>query len=1163
MRHMRTTPWVATALALVATIEMAGADPLGQPLLFPNPVLFASNTGAAAIGDLNQDQVPDLILVRGSATTVYVGQGNGLFSPGSSIATPTQPQQIVLADVDRDGWLDLVAMDLVSVRLYRGLGDGSFSVALVTSMLYNHWMAVGDLNHDGFLDVLLLASQYDSGVTANVPYTLMYQGPGSPFGPPIAVANSLYNPGKARVADMNGDGRQDLILVSGGIVSIRLALPSGRFAAGIETFATNVLYDFSIADMNRDGRPDVVANLYTSISFMLGDGLGHLSSVFGIGMAVPEGVIPFMVARTVDFDRDGNLDLAANGYRSLRLYRGRGDLTFEPPRTIPGLAERDLFESDVNLDGWKDLVAVTPGAVSALLNDPNHLFGPGVLGAPPGGAVFVRDLNADGRDDLLSAGTTLSAFLQTADGTFGPALPSTGAPADPTAANELHGKLFDADGDGKLDLAIATYRYTSTLLGHGDGMFGPVTTYNGGEIHDGLAPVGSSQDGTLGIATGCSGSVCIMPPLLSGWHYRIMEPGGVGSLVGGDLNQDGRPDLAGLRSSNPVDPYSAAQVFVLYGQPGGGMAAGETYDLAASAGAYKTITLDLQDVNADGRLDLLLLAHGPGLGVALGTGGGHLGAPTFVPTPLDQGTAITAADFDADGHLDVALALPPYLEILMGDGLGAFPRRQAFAALDLHAVTNESTVEPLMAVGQFDGDGFPDLALSSSRGAVDLLSSAGSPPTLHFPVAAAGPDRTAECASPAGATVLLDGAGSTDADSSPGTNDDIQTYEWFTGYATVNQALLATGPQPSVLLSPGAHTVTLLTTDRSTRVATDDVIITVQGAQCVSAAPVAAAGPDLVEECTGPAGGGVVLDGSASTDPDSTDGTNDDITSFDWFTGYGTPQQALLGSGRTLAVSLPVGSRIATLRTTDRWGLSSTDDVRVTVQDTTPPVLTAALDRTLLWPPNHRMVPVVAMASATDLCGAVTLVLNGIESTEPDDAEGDADAATWDDVQEANLQATDFVFALRAERDSNGPGRAYTVTYRAVDSQGNYADRPLTVIVPHDVGGVSDPVTLRVEMNEQGAIVKWDAVLGARWYNVVGGDLAWLRHLPGAPEFEAECLAAHVTGLDTSGSEVNFGPEVGQAYFFLVEYDDGAASGYGSANALYDVTPLAPSSACH
>src|SRR6185503_18812128 len=83
---MRMAPVFALALASIAS--HASASP-SHPVLFPNPVLFQANIDAAAVGDLNQDQVPDLVLARGSATTVYLGEGNGLFTPGSSMTTPT------------------------------------------------------------------------------------------------------------------------------------------------------------------------------------------------------------------------------------------------------------------------------------------------------------------------------------------------------------------------------------------------------------------------------------------------------------------------------------------------------------------------------------------------------------------------------------------------------------------------------------------------------------------------------------------------------------------------------------------------------------------------------------------------------------------------------------------------------------------------------------------------------------------------------------------------------------------------------------------------------------------------------------------------------------------------------------------------------------------
>lgn len=103
--------------------------------------------------------------------------------------------------------------------------------------------------------------------------------------------------------------------------------------------------------------------------------------------------------------------------------------------------------------------------------------------------------------------------------------------------------------------------------------------------------------------------------------------------------------------------------------------------------------------------------------------------------------------------------------------------------------------------------------------------------------------------------------------------------------------------------------------------------------------PVAEAGIDRVVECTGLAGAAVNLDGSASSDPDSTPGTNDDIKKFEWFENFGGPYQRLLGSGQRLTVTLTLGLHVVTLQVTDSQGASATARVTVTVVDTTPPAL--------------------------------------------------------------------------------------------------------------------------------------------------------------------------------------------------------------------------------
>jgi hypothetical protein len=208
--------------------------------------------------------------------------------------------------------------------------------------------------------------------------------------------------------------------------------------------------------------------------------------------------------------------------------------------------------------------------------------------------------------------------------------------------------------------------------------------------------------------------------------------------------------------------------------------------------------------------------------------------------------------------------------------------------------------------------------------------------------------------------------------------------------------------------------------------------------------PLADAGTDSVAECGAPEGALVLLDGSASEDPDSTPGTNDDIVSFDWYLGYGGADETLLGSGETLEVALPLGAHTVTLRVEDSQGETDTAEVVKTVEDTTDPAIAVSVTPRTIWPPNHRFVPVQARVRAEDACGAPTVVLRSISHDEGGGAAGD--------VRGAEIGEPDFEFELRAERAGNGDGRVYTIVYEAQDPAGNVASAAATVQVPHDMG---------------------------------------------------------------------------------------------------------------
>jgi hypothetical protein len=127
----------------------------------------------------------------------------------------------------------------------------------------------------------------------------------------------------------------------------------------------------------------------------------------------------------------------------------------------------------------------------------------------------------------------------------------------------------------------------------------------------------------------------------------------------------------------------------------------------------------------------------------------------------------------------------------------------------------------------------------------------------------------------------------------------------------------------------------------------------------------------------------------------------------------------------------------------------------VEVVDTTPPTIRAlTVDPSVLWPPNHRLVDVHVHADIEDDCSASpTLKLVSVTSNEPDNATGLGDGNTSGDIRGIELAQDDRDFLLRAERDGNGTGRVYTLTFEASDEAGNTSTRVVLVRVPHDMRG--------------------------------------------------------------------------------------------------------------
>ncbi len=314
--------------------------------------------------------------------------------------------------------------------------------------------------------------------------------------------------------------------------------------------------------------------------------------------------------------------------------------------------------------------------------------------------------------------------------------------------------------------------------------------------------------------------------------------------------------------------------------------------------------------------------------------------------------------------------------------------------------------------------------------------------------------------------------------------------------------------------------------------------------------PTALAGPDVTHECASADGSSVRLDGSASTDPDN------DIASYLWLSKAGTPDEAVLGSGASVDLTLPLGAHDVTLRVSDTAGATDEDTLRVSVVDTVAPSLNVTADPPILWPPNHRMVPVAVDAAVHDACDpSPTSYLVSLVSSEPDDAQGHDDGQTGGDAGEPG---EGDVIPLRAERSGDGPGRLYTLTWKAKDDSGNETTATGGVFVPHDLHGVIEPIDVTATRDA----LEWTAVAGAISYNVLRAPLSGLTSVGSFTlVHDAVCAGRGVTSSRLAGPIMNETPAPGQIFGYLVESFDGRFSGYGTARGTREIV-VASGDAC-
>jgi hypothetical protein len=374
---------------------------------FASPVAIGSYDFASLMtADANGDGKPDIVAMSspnvGGVGLEYLSNGNGTFVQG------------------------------------RGCFDWGAQIPTA--------MAVGDVNGDGKLDFVFAnrPSNYPTNYPTPVTVTVGLGNAQGGFTPAIApFGQEAILPGPVSsltLADVYGNGKLDIVAVanSGGAVYVARNGGTGIFGTAQSYFISGRFGvsptppRVTVADLNGDGKPDIIVTDpgFNSVSVLMNNSNG----TFAPAQAYFVGANPTAVA-VGDFNRDGKLDIVtanSNGTVSVLMNSGAGAFGAASSYALGGPAN-SVAVGDFNHDGYVDIATTGSTEMDVLMNDGNGAFGPDQKVGPAGTSIVAADFNGDAFPDLAElVGSSLSfiksidVIMNKADWMPGPVAPSFG-----------------------------------------------------------------------------------------------------------------------------------------------------------------------------------------------------------------------------------------------------------------------------------------------------------------------------------------------------------------------------------------------------------------------------------------------------------------------------------------------------------------------------------------------------------------------------------------------------------------------------------------------------------------------------------------------------------------------------------------------------------------
>jgi hypothetical protein len=611
--------------------------------IFQSAVQYAAGPepGALVAGYFTGDGHLDLAVVDGGQSpapggvAILLGNGDGAFQLAAQYAYPQgDPDFIVAGEFTGDGKLDLALTNIGTNEVFvlLGNGDGTFQSAVQYAVGQSPQLIVaGDFTGDGRLDLAM------TDPAANDVSMLLGDGDGT-FSDSNPSQFAATPHAKPLVADVNGDGTDDVLVVDGsGNILYRQGVPGqpGTFEPPVTVNPGFPSRDIAWIPNTMDG--PLLASVdaqddAVSIYAYRDGGLVRIGSL-------TTGQLPAQII-AADLTGTGWDDLVVRNARdgTLSVFFAKTPIgpidsqddvqAFLPPVTLPvGLGVSDLQAVDTTGSGALDLVVTNTltSQVSVLYNLGNGSFGPpvpyragtGLSAVDPGSAPEVSSLEATagvaagpltpgGPTDLVTidpGSYTLDVLAGLGGGRFAnPVTIQTASPAQVVRTGDFTRNGID-------DLAVLTADGVSIYLANGQGGFLPPTTYPVPSESDGLTLADVNHDGKLDLLVGDAyGDVLVLLGNGDGTFQPYHEADEAVELAVADLTGNGSKDI--IYADQGLD-----RVVVDYG-------AGNSNVLAnQSTGLLDPGAVALADLNGDGIPDLIVANSGsnnvliyPGLG---------------------------------------------------------------------------------------------------------------------------------------------------------------------------------------------------------------------------------------------------------------------------------------------------------------------------------------------------------------------------------------------------------------------------------------------------------------------------------------------------------------------------------------------------------------------